>query len=167
MPDRHHHGAVPAVYRQAHQMREQLLGAGRNGEIDPVARHHLGDLLRRALMQVQTHFRIFGAKRANHLRQHIARLGVRGRNRQRAAIRLAQLRRSAADVLHFTQDAGGARDDLLAGRRGAGQRPALALEQLKAQFLLEQFQLSADAGLGGMQLPGCGGNVQSTLMDRY
>ena len=125
---RHHHGAVPAIDRQAHQMRKQLLRARRDGEIDAVAGDHFGDLLGGALMQMQAHLGVFLAKYADHLRQHIARLGVRGRDRQGAAVGLAQIRRGAADVLHFAQDAAGARDDFLAGGGDAGQRAALALE---------------------------------------
>ena len=118
-------------------------------------------------MQVQAHLRIFLAKLADHLRQHVARLGVRGRDGQRAAVGLAQLGRGAADVLHLAQDACGARDDLLARGRGAGERAALAFEQLKAELLLQQLELPADAGLRGVQLPGGGRDVEAILVDRH
>ena len=71
---------------------------------------------------------------------------MRGGDRQRAAVGLAQLRGGAADVLHFTQNARGARNDLLAGVRGPGQRAALALEQLEAELLFQQLELPADPG---------------------
>ena len=164
MAARHDHGAMPAVYRQPHQMRKQLLGAGGDGEVDPVARHQLGDLFGGALVQVQAHLRIAGAERADNLRQHVARLGVGGRDRQAAAVRLAQLCRGAADVLHLAQDAAGAGDDLLARRRGARERPAFTLEQLKSELLLQQLQLPAHAGLGGMQLPRGRGDVQTVFV---
>ena len=51
--------------------------------------------------------------------------------------------------------------------RGAGERAALALEQLKSEFLLEQLQLAADAGLRGVQLPGGGRDVEAVLVDRH
>jgi hypothetical protein len=47
------------------------------------------------------------------------------------------------------------------------ERASFALEQLEAEFLLEQLELAADAGLRGMQLArGCG-YVQAVLVDRY
>ena len=146
-------------------MRELLLRTGRDREIDAVARDHFRNLLRRALVQMQAHLRILEPKRANHLRQHVSRLSMRGRDRQRAAVGLAQLRRGAANILHFTQDAGGARDDFLARVGGARQRAALALEQLEAEFLLQQLELAADSGLRGVQLPRGRGDVQAVFMN--
>ena len=148
-------------------MREKLLRSGGNGEVDAVARDHFRDLLRGALMQVQAHLRILEAKRANHLGQHVARLGMRGRDGQRPAVGLAQLRRRTADVLHFAQDAAGARNDFLARGRGAGQRAPFALEQLKTELLLQQLELPADAGLRGMQLPRGGRDVESVFVYRH
>src|SRR5438552_2850646 len=164
---RHHHGTVPAVHRQAHQMRKQFFRARGNGEVHAVARHHFGNLFGGALMQVQPHLGVLETETANHLWQHITRLGVRGRARQSAAIRLAQFRRGAPDVLHFTQNAGGAGNDFLAGRRGPRQGAALALEQLKTQFLLQQFQLTADPRLGGVQLARRGRDVEAVFMNRH
>ena len=92
---------------------------------------------------------------------------MRRRDRQRAAIGFAQLGRSAADVLHLPQDARGPGNDLLAGRRCARQRAAFAFEQMKAEFFLEQFQLPADAGLRGVQLPGGGSDIETILVDCY
>jgi hypothetical protein len=71
---------------------------------------------------------------------------------------------SSADVLHFTQDAAGARDDLLARGRGAREGPALALEQLEAELLLQQLELAAHSGLGGMQLAGGRRDVEAVLV---
>ena len=59
---RHDHCSMPAIHRQTHQMRKLLLGARGDGEIDAVAGHHLGDLLGCALMQMQAHLRVLGAK---------------------------------------------------------------------------------------------------------
>jgi len=118
-------------------------------------------------MKMQPDFRILGPERADDLRQHVARLRVGGRNRQRAAIGLAQLRRRAANILHFAQDAAGARNDFLARRGGAGQRAALTLEQLKPQLFFQQFELAAHARLRGVQLPcGCR-DVQPVFMDGH
>jgi hypothetical protein len=79
-------------------------------------------------MQVQAHFRVLEPKRADHLRQYIARLGMGGGDRQSAAVGLAQFRGGAADILHFPQDARRARYDFLARVGGARQRAPLALE---------------------------------------
>ena len=49
----------------------------------------------------------------------------------------------------------------------AGQRAALAFEQLKSEFLLEQLQLPADPRLRGVQLPGGGRDVQAVFVDRH
>ncbi len=165
MAARHDHRPMPAIHRQAHQMRELLLRARGDGEVDAVARHHFGDLLRGALVQMQAHLRIFEPKGANHLRQHVARLGVRGGDRQRAAVGLAQLRGGTANVLHFPQNAGGARNDFLARVGGPRQRAALALEQLEAEFLLQELQLAADSRLRGVQLPRGRGDVQAVFMN--
>ncbi len=148
-------------------MGKQLFRARGDRKIDAVAGNHLRDLLRGALMQMQAHFRVFDSKGANHLRQHVAGLRVRGGDGQRTAVRLAQLRGSAADVLHLAQDAAGARDDLLAGGGGAGERTAFALEELESELLLEKLQLPADAGLRGVQLPGSGGDIEAVLVDRH
>jgi hypothetical protein len=77
------------------------------------------------------------------------------------------LRRGAADVLHLAQNAAGARNDLFASRRGAGQCAALALEQLKAEFLFQHFELPADAGLRSVQLARRGRDVEAILVNRH
>ena len=92
---------------------------------------------------------------------------MRGGDRQRAAVGFAQLGRRAPNILHFAQDAAGARNDFLARGGRARQRAALALEQLESELFLQQFQLAADAGLRGMQLPRGGGDVQSIFVNRY
>src|ERR1700722_14668602 len=56
--------------------------------------------------------------------------------------------------------------DPVARRGGAREGASLALEQLEAEFLLEQLELAADAGLRGMQLACGGGYVQAVLVDR-
>jgi len=118
-------------------------------------------------VQMQSNLGIFGAKDANHLRQDVARLRMRGGDRQRTAVGLAQLRRGAPDILHFPQNAAGAGNYLLPRRRGASERAALALKQLKSQLFLEQLELAAHARLRSMQLPRGGGNVQAILVDRH
>ncbi len=131
-------------------MRKLLLRTRGYGEIDTIACDHFGNLLRCALVQMQAYLRILEPKGADHRRQHVARLGMRGCDRQSAAVGLAQLRGGAANILHFAQDTAGARNYFLARIGGPGQRTALALEQLKPEFLLQKLELPADAGLRGV-----------------
>src|SRR5580693_6118044 len=112
---------------------------------------------------MQAYLGILEPKGANHRRQHVARLGVGGGDRQGAAVGLAQLRGSAANILHFAQDTAGARDYFLARIGGPGERAALALEQLKAELLLQKLELPADSGLRGMQLPRSRSDIQAVL----
>lgn len=101
-------------------------------------------------MQMQADLGIFLAERPDHLRQHVACLGMSGRDGQGAAVGLAQLRRGAAYVLHLTQNARGSRNDLITRRGGARQSAALALEQLESEFLFQHLELAAHARLGGV-----------------
>ncbi len=165
MTARHDHGTVPAIHRQAHQVREQFLRAGGYREVDPIARHHFRDLLGGALMQMQADFRIFAPELANDLRQHIACLRMRGGDRQGAAVAL----RNSAEVRRMfciSRNMLLAREMISLTRGGgARERSSFALEQLEPEFLLEQLELAADAGLRSMQLPGGGSDVQAVFMN--
>ena len=147
-------------------MREQLLRAGVDREVDAVARRHVGDLLGRALVQVQLDVRIALAELADHRRQHIARLRVRRADGQRAAAVALLLVGQALDALDFLEDLLGPLDDPLAGRGDPRQGAALAQEDRKAELVLELFELLADAGLRGMQPFRRRGDVEVVLDDR-
>jgi hypothetical protein len=56
-------------------------------------------------VQVQPHLRIAGAELADDRGQHVARLGVRGADREAPAALVAQLRGEVADALRLLQDA--------------------------------------------------------------
>ena len=143
--------AMPAKAGQAHQAGEHRARARGDGEIDAIRGREIGDLFGISLVQVQTHLRVLVAESLEHLRQHVTRLGVRGRDRQRARFVLAQLGGERLDAARLAHDLRGAVDDLVAGVGRAHQRAALAFEQLEAELVLELLQLLADAGLRRVQ----------------
>ena len=95
-------------------------------------------------------------------RQDVSRLGVRGGYAQAAAASVAELAGDAGDVLGFGEQAGGEFQDALAGGGDLGEVLSLAAENLEAQFVLQQADLLADAGLGGMKRGSRRGDVEST-----
>jgi hypothetical protein len=68
-------------------------------------------------MQLQLHFRIAEREIAQHRRQHVAGLQMRGRNRQRAFVLAVEFGADAFEVSDFAQRSAGGRNDRLAGRR--------------------------------------------------
>src|SRR5258708_11332508 len=77
-----------------------------------------------------------------------------------------KLGRKVADTLGFLKDPECAVDDLLAGRRNPREIAAFAHEDLKAQLVLEQLDLLADAGLRRVQLLGGRRDVETALGHR-
>jgi hypothetical protein len=103
-------------------------------------------------VQVQPHLRVLAAERLDDFRQHVPRLRVRGRDRERAAFLVLEIVRQALDVLHFAQDPYRTVDDLLPCLRDAREVAPVAHEDLEAEFVLEQLDLLADARLRRVQL---------------
>jgi hypothetical protein len=161
----HHDGAPPAVHRDPDQLLEQRIRAGRHHEVDALVRHHVGDLLGGALMEVDSHAGESLTEAPQDRRQHIAGLGMGGGDRERALFVAAHLGGETADVRDLAQDHPGAGDDLVAGRRGAHQRARPAGEELQAELLLQQAQLLADAGLRGVQRLRGRGDVEPGVRD--
>ena len=104
-------------------------------------------------------------KLANDGRQHVAGLGMRGRDRQGAVFLRHQFTAEAADVVDVAGDLAGVFDNAAAGRRQCLQGLALAGKQLHADFLLELAQLLADARLAGKQAFGGGRDVEPVVND--
>jgi hypothetical protein len=122
---RHDDLPMPRVDRQQHEVREFVLAAGVDGEVDAIERRHLGDLVGRALVQVQLHVGIFLAEVADHARQHVARLRVRRADGQRTAIGLLEVLRQALERLRLAQHAQRARRHFFAaGVRRLSARPS-------------------------------------------
>jgi hypothetical protein len=119
MMAQHNDLAVPAVHRQQYQPGEQAFGARGYRQLHPIGGHHLADLFRGALMQMQLDLRITLAKRVHHRRQHVARLGVGGRDGQRASIILVQVGGDGLQTVDLGQRAIGVFQHLGALRRHA------------------------------------------------
>jgi hypothetical protein len=151
---------VPAVYRQQHQPGKQAVRAGGDGQLHAIRGHHFADLLGGALVQMQLDLRIALAERVHHRRQYIARLGVRGRDRERAAIVLVQVGGHGLEAVDLGQRAIGVLEHFGALRRHAGERPALAHEQIEAELALERLERAADRGLRRAQRRGGLGHRQ-------
>ena len=162
---RHEHDSMPVVDRHQRQVREQILRAGRDREVDLVGADELGDLLGGALVQLEIDARIALAERADDLGQHVAGLRVRRRDRQRAVELGREIARETRDVADLAQNLARPGDDLAAGRRDRGQALALAREELHAELGLELLQLLADAGLAREQPFGGRRDVQAAVGD--
>ena len=158
--------AVPAIHRQQHQARKQPFRAGGDRKLHPIGGHHLADLLRGALVQVQLDLRVALAKRMHHRRQHVARLGVRGRDRQRAAIVLVQVGGDRLEAVDLGQRAIGVLEHLGPLRGHARERPPLAHEQVEAELALERLERAADRRLRGAERRGRLGDRQAMARDR-
>ncbi|MDR6354763.1 hypothetical protein Q3H58_001434 [Pseudomonas psychrotolerans] len=165
MPLGHDDATVPAIAGHHHQVVEALQAFGGDGEVNGAIGGHLGDLGRRALVHVQRHVRVLLDEFADHVRQGVTRLGVGGRDGQGALAFVGELLGDLLDAFAFAQDLAGGLDDPLTGRRHPGQVLAAASEHLDAQFVLEQADLLADAGLRGIETLGGGGNVQIVVGD--
>jgi hypothetical protein len=91
---------------------------------------------------------------------------VRRRDRQGPFLLAVEIRREAADIVHFRHDDPGAVDHLFAGGRDAAQALALAREQLHPELLLEELELLADPRLRRVQLFRCLRDIQPVVDDR-
>ena len=149
VPLGHQHDAIPFVAGQRHQF--GIIGQclGGDADVDVALGRLLGDLQRVALVQDDLDLRIARGEFAQHLRQHVAGLRVRGGDGQRAGVLAAEFVGDALQVGEFAQRAARGRDHDYAGRRERGQALALAHEYRQAEFVLELPDLLADAGLRG------------------
>src|SRR5690606_35873814 len=162
---RHERDAMPVVDRQQRQLREEVLRARRDREVDLVRADELGDLLGRALVQLEVDTRIALAERAHDLGQDVARLRMRRRDRKRAVELGRQVAREALDVADLAQNLARPGDDLAARRGDRREALALAREQLYAELRLELFQLFADAGLARVKPLGGRRDVEPAVDD--
>ena len=81
------------------------------------------------------------------------RLGVGGRDRERAFLIVAELLRDFLDRLDRAQDLARLRENDLAGWRDPCQMLAAALEDLDAQLILEQADLMATVRMAICSIP--------------
>ena len=143
---------VPLVARQQHELAEESVRSGGDGEVDAIGPRHLRNLLRRALVQMELHVRVTRAELPNHRGQHVPRLRVSGADGERAPLLVLVFGGHALDVLRLAQDAQGVIDDPLARRRDPGQRAPVAREDVESELVLQQPQLLADRRLRRAQL---------------
>ena len=147
--------AVPLVAGQHDQVVLLADGFGGDGEIRLACEHVVAHLGRAALAQAHPHVRMALHELANDRRQDVARLSVSGGDGQRAALLGAELLADAAKVVDVAQQALGDLQHFSARISDCGQAPALAHEDIHAEFLFQQADLLRHARLRGMQ--GCCG----------
>ena len=98
-------------------------------------------------MHMQSYIRVLLDEVADNRRQGIARLSVRGGNRQRAFFLVGKLLSDLLDALDLAQDFTGGGDDALTRRCDAGQVFATARKYFNAQLVFQQTDLFADPRL--------------------
>ena len=91
--------------------------------------------------------RVARAEVVDHLRQDISGLCVGGADRETASTLIAQLRREIPNGLRLLEDPQRAVDHLLPDGGNSREVAPLAGKDLKAEFVLEQLDLLADARL--------------------
>ena len=157
--------AVPAIAGHHDQIIKQFQRLGGDGEVNRALGGQFRDLPRRALVHVQGDIRVFCHETADNIGQHIAGLGMRGRNRQAALAFVAEVGRHPLDALDLVEDLGGDLDNDPAGRGDLAQVFALAPEDLHIELLLQHADLLADAGLRGIEPLGRGRDIQPVPRD--
>lgn len=161
----HQHTAPPAITGQRNQtieVHERLSG---DGQINLAARGELGDLPGRALLQGEADTGPSPHEELNDRRQDIARLSMRGGDRQGAMLGITALLGDATDVFGLGEDALGLIDHLSTQRGECDELLAPAHEQGRTQFRLELADLPAQCRLRGKQALGRLGDIESAADD--
>jgi len=151
---------LPFVAGQGHQFGEVAERLGGQADVGGFVQHHLGHLLGRALVQAHSHLGKFFAQGGDRLRQHVARLGVRGRDRQGACVLQGVFVANAPEVAHFAQDQVNRFEHLLPGLGDPLEPLAMAHEDVHAQLFFQLQDGFRDAGLRGVQRLGGLGQVE-------
>ena len=116
-------------------------------------------------MQFELHVRIAPDESLDGRRQHIARLGVGGGDRQPAMRLAAELLTDLAQVVHVVQHALGDLHHLAARLGDVGQALAVADEDVDAEFGLELADLFGNTRLRSEQGIGGFGDVETVAHD--
>jgi hypothetical protein len=161
VPRRHDHRMRPAVAGQGHELRIVVQRLGRDADVGLAVDQHLRDLLGRALVQVQLDAGKLTAELLHRHRQRIARLRMRGGDREQAALPRHEFLPGMPQVAALHQHALDDRQPMAAGFGQAGQALAGAHEELDAEFFLEFADLPAHAGLGGVERVSDFGQVEA------
>ncbi|VWX63261.1 conserved hypothetical protein [Burkholderiales bacterium 8X] len=144
-----HQHVLPFVAGQGDQLGVGIERFGGDTDLGDLVDDHPGDLLGRALMQADVDLGIGLAQPDHRHRQHVARLGVRGGDRQRAAVLGTELFADALEVADLPHDEPDAGQHVLAGFGDTLQALAVPREDLDPEFFLE-----FDDGLGDPRLRG-------------
>ena len=157
----HDHAVRPAVAGQRDELVVLREGFGGDADVGLAVEQQLGDLLGRALVQIQGDLREQRAEVAHRGGQGIARLRVGGGNRQRAGIVLDEIAGGAAQAFGVAQHAFDDRQHLRAGLGQAGQAFAGAHEEIDAELVFQLADLAAHPRLRGVQGGGDFGQVEA------
>ena len=151
---------LPLVAGQRHQL--LVLGQRLGGDPDfsNLVNQHAGHLSGRALVHADIVRGESLAQPGHRLRQHVARLGVGGGNRQGAAVLCGKLLTDTPQIAHFAHDQRDASDHMLAWLGDALEPLAVAGKDFYAKFFFEFDDGLGDAGLRSVQRLGCFGQVQ-------
>ncbi len=160
MVRRDHQHVAPAVGVERGQRRLAGQRLGSDADIGLSRQQQLDDVVRRGLLQRQRDVRVGTPEFGDDLRQRIARLRMRGGDRQPARMAAGEFVAGLAQVLRLEQQALDDADDLAARRGQAGQPLAVALEDLHAELLLQLADLARHAGLRGVQRVGDLGQIE-------
>ena len=157
---RQHQHVLPLVARQAHQFGQFVERFGGEAEVGHLFVNHFCHIGRRALVQADRDLGKAPAHLRHRPRQEVARLAVRGGDRQRARILLRELVADALQVGHLAQD------DLhrlqhFAPRLGDAAQPlAVAGEDVDAELAFEFQDCFRHAGLRREERLGRFGQVE-------
>ena len=113
---------------QHHHRLGQLQRLGGDRQVGIAAGDEIRNFCRRALAQTQGHLRITLTEAAQHLGQRVTRLGVRGRDGQRAFMLRGVFARGLLDVVSGIECVSGHGDKLAARIRQTHQPRAVAHE---------------------------------------
>ena len=137
--------------RQHDEARKRPHGLGAEREIGFVLLDRFADLRRVALLEPQPHARVALDELLDDARQHVARVGVRRRDREVALLLRVVVVVDRVQVVDVVQDPLRDLDHLAAGIGQADDAIPLALEDLEAELRLEQLDLLAHPRLRGVQ----------------
>jgi hypothetical protein len=158
---RHHQHMLPLVPRQRDQLLEFVERFGGQAQHRGLVDQPLGDLARIALVQAQLQARKLLTQARQGRRQHVARLRVRGGDREPAAVLTGEFIADAAQIGHLAQDHIDGAQHRVARFGDVAQALAVAREDVHAEFLLQFEDGLGDAGLRGVQGLGGLGQVQA------
>ena len=142
---------MPLVAGQRHELGILVERFGRDREVGLARHHHLRELVRVALQELQLHVGESFLERGHHRRQRIAGLRVRDAHREVSLRVVRELIAHRLQVGDLREDAIDGGDDLAPRVRHRGEAPALAHEDPGAELFFQAADLLGDTRLGRME----------------